>query len=190
MGGPSKATETAQTNIAQQQANTASQYGALAQQSLGQMNTLYQPAISYDTGLVNSANSGNYGQLIQAAGPQIGTISSQFQQAKQNISNSTPAGAGAQAAQAMLPGQQASAVSGTLNQSFNNALTQLTQMGASYGGVGLQEAGAGLSGLSGAANTYGTVGQEQAAGKASTMGFLGSLAGGAGAGVGGYFANH
>lgn len=187
MGG-SGGTQNSQNQIAQQQANTGSQYAALAQQSLGQMNALYQPAISYDTGLVNAANSGNYSQLIQAAGPQLGTISSQFQQAKQNIANTTPAGAGAQAAQAMLPGQQAGAVAGTLNQGYNNALSQLTQLGASYGGVGLQEAGAGLSGLSGAANTYGTVGQEQASAKSSTMGLLGSLAGGVGeAASGGVF---
>lgn len=190
MGGPSKATQQAQTNIAQQQANTASQFGALAQQSLGKMDALYQPAISYDTGLVNAANSGNYSQLIQGAGSQIGTISNQFNQAKQNISNTVPAGAGAQAAQAILPGQQAGAVAGTLNSSYQGALSQLAQMGASYGGVGLSEGNTQLSGLQGAASTYGQVGQEQAAGKASTMGFLGSLAGGAGSAAGGYFGNH
>lgn len=188
-GGPSK-TEQAQTQIAQTQASTAAQYGQLAQQSLNQMNTLYAPAIAADTSLVNSAQSGNYAQLIQAAGPQVGTISGQFDAAKQNLANSVPAGAGRQAAQAMLPGQQAGAVAGTLNTAYTGALSQLAQMGASYGGVGLQEAGAQLSGLSGSANTYGAVGQEQAEGKASTMGFLGSLAGGAGAGIGGYFSNH
>lgn len=149
------------------------------------MNNLYAPAISYDTGLVNAANSGNYSQLIQAAGPAVGNISNQFNSARQTIANTTPAGAGAQAAQAILPGQQAGAVASTLNSSYTGALSQLAQMGASYGGVGLQEAGAGLSGLSGAANTYGQLGNQQAQGKASTMNFLGQLGGAAGAAVGG-----
>lgn len=174
--GVSKA-ENNQDAIAQQQANTATQYGQLAQQALGQMNSLYQPAIAADTSLINAANAGNYSQMIAAAGPQVGTIGSQFAQAKQNIQNSVPSGAGQQAALAQLPAQQASQTAGVLNQTYTNALGQLAQLGASYGGVGLQEGSLQNSNLTGAANTYGQVGQEAASSKASTMGLLGSIAG-------------
>lgn len=182
MGGPNPSS---QNNVANSQQNSANLYSQLSQQSLAKQDALYQPAISYNTGLVNAANSGDYSQLIQAAGPQLGTISQNFQQAKQNIGNTVAPGAGAQAAQAMLPGQQAGAIASTLNQSYTGALNNLSQLGAAYGGESLQFAGAGLSGLAGASNTYGNVANQEAQGKSSTMNLLGSLAGGLGTAAGG-----
>lgn len=178
MSGPPSTTNESNVATAQQQA--ATQYGQLAQQSLGQMNTLTQPAINYYSGLVNAANSGNYGGLVQAAGPTLGTISQQGQAAQNNIISGTPAGQGRNEALALLPGQQANAVSSTLNQQYNAALGNLTQLGAAYGGLGTSLAGAQLSGLGGAATTYGNVANQQAQSKADTTNLLGSLAGAAG----------
>lgn len=178
--GASK-TQSSEQALASSQAQLGQQYAGLASQSLGQMNALYQPAIQADTSLVGAAQKGDYSQLIQAAGPQLGILASQNQQASQLTTNSMPAGAGRDSALAQLPQQQASAVAGTLNNSYAQALQQLTQLGSSYGSTGLQEAGAGLAGLTSAGSTYNSVAQSQAQGKASTMSFLGSLAGAGGA---------
>ena len=150
------------------------------------MNALTQPAISYNQGVVNAANSGNYAGLIQAAGPATGAISQQAQQAQQQIRNSVPAGAGQQAALAQLPQQVASQEASTLNQTYQGALNNLTQIGAAYGGVGLQESGLSTSAANSAGSAYGAVGQEQAASKASTMGFLGQIASAGGTALGGW----
>lgn len=175
MSGPNTAPS---QNIATQQTQLGQQYAGLAQQSLSQMNTLEQPAISYYSNLVNSANSGNYNALVQAAGPTLGTIAQQQNAAQENIYANVPAGAGRDYALAMLPQNTAGQVSQTLNQQYTGGLQSLAQLGAGYGSVGLQEAGAGLSGLSGASQTQNTVMQSQQQSKAATMGFLGSLAGG------------
>ena len=177
MSGP--ATQPSQ-NIATQQTATGQQFGVLAQQSLQQMNTLEAPAINYYSGLVNSANQGNYNQLVQSAGPTLGNITQQQNAALENIYSNVPAGAGRDYALAMLPQNTAGQVAQTLNSSYTGALSNLAQLGAGYGSTGLQEAGASLSGLSGASQTQGTVMNAQAQSKASTMGFLGALAGAGG----------
>lgn len=122
---------------------------------------------------MNAANSGNYSQLIQAAGPAVGANAQGAQQAAQTIRNTVPAGAGQQAALANLPFQEANANASSLNSAYQGALGNLTQIGAAYAGVGLNSA-------SGAQSGYQAVGSEQAASKAATMGFLGNLAGAAG----------
>jgi hypothetical protein len=166
-------------NIATQQTQLGQQYASLAQQSLSQMNTLEQPAISYYSNLVNSANSGNYSALVQSAGPTLGTIAQQQNAAQENIYANVPAGAGRDYALAMLPQNTAGQVASTLNQQYTGGLQNLAALGSGYGSVGLQEAGAGLSGLSGASQTQNSVMNAQAQSKASTLGFLGSLTGAA-----------
>lgn len=151
------------------------------------MQALTAPQIASSTGIVNAANSGNYAGLIQAAGPAVGTNNQAGAAAKQQILNTIPAGAGQQAALAQLPYQVANANAGSLNSAYQGALSNLTQIGAAYGGVGLSEAGAGTSAANSGQAGYSAIGNEQAAGKADTMGFLGQLAGGAGTAVGGYF---
>lgn len=185
MGGPPSSLTNAQTNLANQSASTASQYSQLAQQSLGQMNTLTAPQIAADQGLINAANSGNYSQLISAAGPAVGANSQAGQQAAQNIRNTIPAGAGQQAALAQLPFQVANANAGSLNQSYQGALSNLTQIGAAYGGIGLQEGGLNVSNTQAGQAGYAQIGNQDAQSKASTMGLLGSLAGAAGTAYGG-----
>lgn len=149
------------------------------------MNQLTQPAVQYNQGLVNAANSGNYSQLIQAAGPAVGANALAGQQAQQQIRNTIPAGAGQQAALGQIPYQVGQANASSLNQAYTGALNNLTQIGAAYGGVGLQEGGLNVSGTQAAGSTLQAVGSEQAASKADMTGLLGSIAGGAGAALGG-----
>lgn len=95
----------------------------------------------------------------------------------------SPAGPGRDAALSQLPAQTGNAVAGTLNQSFNTALSNLSNIGSMFGGVGLQAAGGELSGLSGAGQTTSEVGKLQAA--ASPWNQVGSLFGALGSAVGG-----
>lgn len=185
MSGPGK-TESNQDTLAQQQQATSQQYANLAQQSLGTMNQLTAPAISYDTGLATAAKSGDYSQLIQASGPALGTNALAAKGAEAQIRNNIPAGAGQQAALAQIPIQEGTANASALNQAYQGALNNLTQIGAGYGALGTQEAGAGISSSNSAGSTYQSVGNEQAATKAANMNFLGSLAGAGGAAAGGY----
>jgi len=180
VGGPSKQVEQAQTNLANEQAAQAASLASVSQQSLNQMNTLTAPAIQYNQGIVSAANAGNYSGLIQAAGPATGAITQQATQAKQNILNQIPAGAGQQAALAQLPYQTANAEASTLNNSYNSALQNLTQIGAAYGGVGLQSAGASTSAANSGQAGYQAVGNEQAQAKSDVTGLLGSAATGLG----------
>ena len=102
--------------------------------------------------------------------------------------NTVPAGAGRDYALAQAQLGEGSQNAGLLNQLYTGALQSNAALGSQALGAGLQEQGATLSAASGATSAYGAsnqaygnIQQVQAQKKAATMGFLGSLAGGAGA---------
>lgn len=182
MSGPNTNNSTATQNS---QAGIGQQLNQEGQQALTQMNTLEQTPVNYWTRIANAAQSGNYGDLITAAGLPISQITQQSQQAQENVYNTMPAGAGRDAALAagkLNTGQQ---VASTLGQTYTGAINQLQNIASGYGSLGLQETGASLSGFSGASATQSNIMNAQNQSKASTMGFLGSLAGAAGTAAGG-----
>jgi hypothetical protein len=181
-------TEKQEQALSAQQLQLGQKYSDMADKSMSELTTLTAPQVTANTNLINAANSGDYSKLIQAAGPQVGTVSSGMEQARQQIINSVPAGAGRDAALAQIPIQASGAQASALNQAYTGALNSQTQIGSMFGGIGLQQAGAGISSTNAASSTLSNVAQQQNQGKASTMGFLGSLAGGAGSIVGGGFA--
>lgn len=178
-------------NLYNTQTGLAPQYQQLANSYLGQSSTLESPFINFNASLA----SGNPQAAIQAAAPEIGNIANQSQQARANIMNNTPAGAGRDYAVASLERSKASDVSQFLNQAILGGQQNLAQLGSQQAGLGLQEQGATQAALGGAGNAlsgalgaYGTAGglynqilQNQAQNKSSTLGFLGNLAGAASA---------
>lgn len=150
----------------------------MSQQALSNLTTYTQPLVNADTSLVNAAQKGDYSQLIQASGSNIGTIDQQASQAKSNILSSMPAGPGRDVALAQIPGQTGNAIASTLNSTYQGALGQLAQLGGQFGNIGLQAAGGNLSGLQGGATTNVQLGQMQAA--ASPWNAVSSLVGAAG----------
>ena len=156
------------------------QYLAMAQTQLGQQQALTAPLENYNTGIINSATSGDKSALISAAGPQISNITALQKQAQESAYNNIPAGAGRDAALAQGKMQEGTNISTALNQLFQNALTQNAQLGQAAAGIGLQETGAGLNALNQSSTANQAVMQANESGKSSSLGFLGSLAGVAG----------
>lgn len=195
MGGGSSGTEKQQSalelqqvQLGQQQAQIGQEYLNLAGNRLQYSDILNQPAVQFYSSLA----SGNPQAAIQAAGPQLGNISQNAQQARANIMNNVPAGAGRDEALAQLEQGKSSQIAGTLNQLVTQAPGQLAAIGAGQASEALQLSGAGFTGLGQASGSYaqgqnslGNIAQQQNARKASTMGFIGSLVGAAGSAAGG-----
>lgn len=203
MGGPSTGAQSA----------LGSELGALfgaetgaSNQTLGQMQSilnpliqtyqqqqqLQQPAISFAQGLA----SGNPNTVAEAAGPQLSQISQQFAGAKQNIQDTTPKGAAQDFSLMQLPEQQANAVAGTLGGEVNQGMNTLLGLGqgaqgalgniaSGLGGLSMQQLGAGLTASGQESGVNQSIMNAQAQQKATTMSFLGSLAGAAGTAAGG-----
>ncbi len=157
---------------------------------------LQQPAIAFAQGLA----SGNPAQVAEAAGPQLSQISQQYAGAKQSILDTTPAGAAQDFAMMQLPQQQANQVASTLGGEVTQGMNTLLGLGqgaqgalgniaSGLGGFSMQELGAGLTASGQASQTNQSVMNAQAQQKATTMGFLGSLAGAAGGAAGGFLSN-
>jgi hypothetical protein len=189
-GGPSQQSTNTQNQImsqelanSQQQTQLENQYLQFAQQRMNKGDVLLQPLINRYTALT----SGDPNAVISAAGPELGNIARSGQAAKEQIYNTVAPGAGRDVALAQLPLQQNTQTAGYLNNIINNAYTGIGQLGAAEQGLSLQQTGAaqgfagiGTSQASLAGNTAFNQQQIAAQNKASTMGFLGSLAGAAG----------
>jgi hypothetical protein len=185
VGGPSGSDKKSERTDASGQQGIGSQFSTMAQNELTRMNQLEAPATSFYGNLVKAGNSGDYSKLIAANAPQFTAISQQGQAAKENIYNTLPPGAARDYALGSLDTSKANSVASNLNSTYMSAFPALAQLGSQAGNTGLQEAGASLRGFEGAATTTNNVMSQDAASKASTMGFLGSLAGAAGSAAGG-----
>ena len=163
-------------------------------QTYEQQQQLQQPAIQFAQELA----SGDPSKVTQAAGPQLSQIAQQYAGAKQNILDTTPKGAAQDFALMQAPQQQAnttaSLLGGEVNQGMNtllglgqNAQSAEGNIASGLGGLSMQQLGAGLTAGGQASQTNQSVMQAQAQQKATTMGFLGQLAGAAGTAAGGYF---
>lgn len=174
MGAPSSSNQ--QNSITQQNLALSAEQEARSQKQYEQMQQLEAPAIAFNQGIAGGDNS----KTFQAAAPLISNITSGYNAAKESIMNNTTPGAARDYALTQLPIQQNSQIANTLNTTFTSALDKLSNIGAGLGSFSLQETGAALGGLSGASSSNQAVMQAQEAGKASTMGVLGSLLGAGG----------
>jgi hypothetical protein len=120
------------------------------------------------------------GAVTTAAAPFIANIGRGVNATREQIMNTTPPGAGRDAALARLEENKGSQTAGYLNQAATTGLQQNAQIGAGFGTSALQYLGADISGLNTASSSNQSVLQAQEASKASTMQFLGSLAGAGG----------
>lgn len=183
MGGPSTSTQSGITTSA---LDASKSYQGMAQPALQEFTTLTDPLKQQNQSIIDAAKSGNYQSLISAGGPQISTLTNLFNQSQEQIYNQVPAGAGRDAALAQAKMGEGSNIASTLNQLFQGALTSQAGLGGQFAQVGLQEAGAGLNALNLGSQSNQAVMSAQEQAKASTMGFLGSLAGAAGGAIGGF----
>ena len=180
MGGPSQAQQ-AQTQAAQTATSLESQLAKEAQQLYGTT----EPGLSTAENFYSQIASGNPQAIQSAMAPAISGIEQQYSQARQQaLATGTPGGALQQTLQG-LPIQEAGQIGQAETQAYASAFPALSSLGLSGVGAsqGLTQAGTQALGLG--AQTYGNIAQQQAQGKASTLGFLGSLGQAAGTAAGG-----
>ena len=176
MGGPSGSTENTQNTIAQGQLSLAQQQQQQSNKILGVVEPGLQTAENYYTSLA----SGNPTQIMDAIGPAVAQIGSQTQQSENTIKATTPRGGAQDLALQEAAIQKAGQVGNLQTQAYTGAFPALAQLFQGGAGISVSQIANAISSASGAATTTAQVGQEQAQGKATTMGFLGSLAGAGG----------
>jgi hypothetical protein len=164
-----------QTSAAQ--SSIASTSNAQAQQNYAQMQSDMAPAVTFN----KSITSGNQGSLLTALAPQLANITQGKAAAQGQIMEQVGPGAARDVALAQNTMNATGQTAALQNSTYTSALDKLANIGSGLGSFSLNETGAALSGLTGAAQSQGTVIQGQAQSKADTMSFLGNLAGAGGA---------
>lgn len=187
-GNSASSAETQQSNIAAQQNATAQEYLQFAQTQFSNATALQQPEINYEQNLVNATNTGNYNNVLSAAGPTVSAISAAGQSAQGNIMNQVAPGAARDYALAQNARQTPTNVASAVNSVYTSAFPTLASLGTQANQLALGQTSAGVSSSNAASTSYGNVATEANQGKAATLGFLGSLAsaGGEAASGGGY----
>ncbi len=179
-GGASKNISTA-NQISGTQLGVASGAGQRSADEYAQYKSLIAPLVTQQQSLA----SGDRAASTAAALPVISQLSRGFTASKENLFNTTPAGAGRDVALANLGLQKDSTIAGTQAGLAQQAPGILAGLGQQSGQLSLQELGAQLAGLQGGAQTNFGAGQLAAAQNASLLNFFGSLAGAVGGAAGG-----
>lgn len=175
-GGPSGTVSNTQEQLTQEQIDLAKQQQALSNKTYGVVAPGLQTAENYYASLA----SGDPTKIAAAVGPAVSGITSSTEAAKQAILTSTPRGGAQDLALQEADISKAGQVGNLDVQAYTGAFPALASLFSGGAGISVQQIANALSGFSGASQTIGALGQEQAQGKASTMGFFGSLAGAAG----------
>lgn len=121
--------------------------------------------------------SGDSNAIFRAVAPSVSAIDSQTKQAKQNITNTMPRGGEQNLALEEADISKGSAISNVVNQSYEGAFPALATLAGQGVGLSNNEVANAIAAFGGASNTAGNLANQQAAGKESMLGFIGSLAG-------------
>lgn len=175
MGGTG-GTQNTQNTIAQGQLALAQQQQT---ESEGVLNTV-SPGLSAAENYYLALSSGDPMKIQTAIGPAVSGIQSQTEQAKQSILSSTPRGGAQTLALQQADISKAGQVGNLETQAYTGSFPALASLFQGGAGISVSEIANAISSAQGASQTEAAVGNEQAEGKASTMGFLGSLAGAGG----------
>jgi len=165
----------AERSIGAQQNQQAQWAIGQGQGAIDKMNQYQNPLIQYLKGQMT-----NQSNRVAANAVPIGQIAQGVSQAKENILDSQPAGAGRDFALAGLKRDQSAQTSGLLNSAFLAAPGAMAQLGTQQGQLGTALTGQGGGLLGGAATTYGNVAQQQAQANQGWMNALMGVAGIAG----------
>lgn len=121
--------------------------------------------------------SGDQKEMTAAVAPAMEAISQQTTAAKQNIQNTAPRGGvktlALEEADIAAAGQKGD----LLTRAYTSAFPAEASLGQGGTGLSINEVANAIAGFQGASSTIGQLGQEQAAGKASQLAFIGGLAG-------------
>lgn len=181
--GPKKSDQQAQRDAATRAEAISLEQLNQSRADKARSNELMQPAIDFNKAL----SSGDMNAILPAIAQPLGQIATAHRAAKENVYNTVPPGPARDFALAQIERQAPAARATAINSAYNNSFDKLANIGSGLGAFSLQELGAGLRAGESGVQTRSGIMQQDAQGKAATLGFLGSLAGGAGAAAGGAF---
>lgn len=180
MGGPSQSTINTQNALTQEQIGIQQQSLAGSQQDRAARVAAQQPAIDQYSAL----SSGDSSAIMKALVPQLTGVTQGTAAAKEGIYESVGPGAARDVALAQNQVNQGNQTAALRANAVSSSYDKLANIGAGLGSFSLQELGAGISSGQAASSSNQSIMQAQEQSKASTLGFLGELAG-AGASLGG-----
>ena len=170
--GPSHEEKQKERDIREQEEKTSQDYLQFAKESRKQSRELYKPAIN----LYTAMSSGDAEAQTKALAPVIASLADQYKNTRESIERSIPPGPQRDAALARLERERGAAIGGAYSGSIASSVDKLANIGAGIGSFALNEAGAGIRSIEGASQTQNNLMNQEAQGKASTMGFLGDVA--------------
>jgi len=159
-------------------ANQMSATGAAQTAEGSQLFNLALPGLTQAESYYGKLASGSPQALATANAPAIAGITQANNSAKQSITQDNPRGGQTNLALENADLSKGAQIGNLTTQSYTNAFPSLAQLGGQNVAQGTGAQAAGVSSMGAAANQYQGLLQNNAASKSSTMGFLGSLAGG------------
>ena len=174
MGGPSQQTQQAQQQLSSQQIAQSQQ----AMQQQGQIFDTTFPGVQTAENYYKTLSSGKPNDIFTAVAPAAENIAAQKQGALKTIQDTMPRGGAKDLAAAQATTTAGSDIGKLFTQAYTSSFPALANLGTSGIGLSVNELANAVSGLGQASQTLGSLGNEQAAGKSSTLGFIASLAGG------------
>ena len=180
--GESQSLQNAQTGLAQQMSATAAQ----STQEGSQLFNLALPGLEKSTSYYGKLASGDPTALATANAPAIQSITGQSNDQLKNIMQNAPRGGARDLAIADADLSKGAQISNLTTGSYTGAFPSLASLGGQNVSQGNAATSTGLQGLNSAANQYGNLQQLNNQQKATSLGFISSLAG-AGADLGASF---
>lgn len=176
MGGPSQQVQQGQINAANATANLENTLAGEA----GQVYSTTEPGLQTAENYYSQIASGNPQAIQSAIAPSLSSIEQSTNTAKQQAMETLPAGGALQEALATAPIQEAGQIGSLVSQTYAGSFPALENMAQTGIAASTGESSAATNAAATSASAYGNVAEEEAQGKATTMGLLGSLAGAAG----------
>jgi hypothetical protein len=171
--GPSDASVQQQNNISQKQLGLAEHQ----QDQADELRGITLPGFKKANDYYMKLSSGDPNEIFRAISPAAEQISEQTDAIKNQIDQNAPRGGEARLAKENADVSKAAQTGNLVTKSYTSSFPALASMGSTGIGLSLNQVANALTGYGGAATTAGNVANEQAAGKANTMGFVGQMIG-------------
>jgi hypothetical protein len=151
-----------------------------SQQQSAQSYAVTEPGLQAAESYYSALASGDPTKIFAAVSPSVNSIIGNTEATKKNILANSPRGGTADLALQEADIAKSSQIGGLETQAYTSSFPALANLASTGMGLSVNE-------MANAMQGYGSVMQDQAQNKASTMGFLGQLGGGIGSVIGGAF---
>ena len=178
--GPSSSTQDTQQMLTQEQISVAQQQ----QNRADKLFNLTEPGLASAENFYSLLASGDPAAIQRASAPATEQIAGRYEQSKRAISQEMPRGGARDLAMEQADISKAGAIGQTQAQTYLSAFPALANLAGEGIGMSTSEITTALQAFSGASSSNQAYGQMQGAGKAETLGFLGSLGQSAAMGAG------